>query len=91
MQALLGTAIRDGSRLELIRECWRLFTRSGEYAGSREELTPLRQDWPSAIPTVVAALSLLGSPQAARRLSTRGWGAHLLNVESARIIRERIG
>ena len=74
MQALLGSAMRDGSRRELIRQCWRLFTKSGEYAGSREELTPLRWDWPSAIPTVATAILLLGSPQAGRHLATARLG-----------------
>jgi predicted ATP-grasp superfamily ATP-dependent carboligase len=90
MQALLGSALRDGSRLELIRECWRLLTKSGEYTGSREELTPLHWDWPSAIPTTITAIWLLANPRAARHLPTRGWGAHLLTADSARIIRERI-
>ena len=42
MQALLGCASRGGTRGDIIRECGRLFAASGPYAGSSEELTPVR-------------------------------------------------
>src|SRR5205823_4366636 len=45
MQALLGCASRGGTRRDLVRECWRLLVGSGPYAGSSEELTPVRRDW----------------------------------------------
>lgn len=86
LQALLGCAMRSGSRLELLRECRRLLMRTGVYRGSQEELTPLRIDWPSVIPTVFAAALLLVRPGAAERLVSKGWGDHLLNPESIRII-----
>jgi predicted ATP-grasp superfamily ATP-dependent carboligase len=88
IQALLGSALRDGSRWGVLRECWRLLAKRGPYAGSREELTPLRIDWRSSVPALVAALWLLASPRAAHRLPKKGWGAHLLTPESARKIRE---
>jgi predicted ATP-grasp superfamily ATP-dependent carboligase len=91
LQVLLGCAIRDGSRRDLLRECWRLSFRRGPYAGSREELTPLRWDWPSVAPTIFAALWLLANPRAANRMVAKGWGAQLLSGESIRVIRERIG
>jgi biotin carboxylase len=90
LQALLGCAIRGGSRLDLLRECWRLVSHSGPYAGSQEELTPLRWDWPSVVPTIFAALWLLASPAAAHTMPKRAWGSHLLGADSIRIIRERI-
>ncbi|WP_366007118.1 hypothetical protein [Nitrobacter sp.] len=86
LQALLGCAMRTRSRLELLRECRRLLMRTGIYEGSEEELTPLRIDWPSVIPTVVAAAWLLIRPKAAEQLANKGWGSHLLNSESIRII-----
>jgi predicted ATP-grasp superfamily ATP-dependent carboligase len=86
LQALLGCAMRTRSRLELLRECRRLLTRTGIYRGSEEELTPLRIDWPSVIPTLFAATWLLIRPRAAEQLASRGWGAHLLNPESIRMI-----
>jgi hypothetical protein len=86
LQALLGCAMRTRSRLELLRECQRLLMRTGVYQCSEEELTPLRIDWPSVIPTVFAAAWLLIRPRAAEQLANRGWGDHLLNSESIRTI-----
>ncbi len=86
LQALLGCAMRMRSRLELLRECHRLIGRTDVYRCSEEELTPLRIDWPSVIPTVFAAAWLLIRPGAAEQLASSGWGAHLLNSESIRII-----
>jgi predicted ATP-grasp superfamily ATP-dependent carboligase len=86
MQALLGCALRSGSRLAVLRECWRLMAKRAPYAGSREELTPLRLDFPSVVAAIVAALWLLVQPKAAHTLPTRGWGAHLLTPRSARAI-----
>ena len=66
IQALLGCALRDQSRLRLIQECWDLMTKHGPYADSREELTPVRSDWPSAVPATVTALWLLGDARRRR-------------------------
>ncbi len=90
IQALLGCALRDASRWALLRECWQLAVKRGPYARSREELTPLRWDWPSALPVIVTALWLLVNPKAAHYLPEKGWGSHLLNPESIRKIR-RLG
>jgi Carbamoyl-phosphate synthase L chain, ATP binding domain len=90
IQALLGCALRDDSRLALVRECWQLAMKRGPYTRSREELTPLRADWPSALPVIVTALWLLVNPKAAHHLPEKGWGSHLLNLESIRRIR-RLG
>jgi predicted ATP-grasp superfamily ATP-dependent carboligase len=86
LQALLGCAIRTRSRIELLRECRRLRTRTGIYEGSQEELTPLDVDWPSVIPTLFAAAWLLIRPRAAERMASGGWGTHLLSPESIRLI-----
>jgi predicted ATP-grasp superfamily ATP-dependent carboligase len=86
MQALLGCAARAGTRRELFRECMRIVARSGPYAGSEEEMTPVRRDWISAVPLAMIAMSLLVKPQLATTLSKRGWGAHLLGIESIRLI-----
>lgn len=87
LQVLLGCAIRERRRLSLLRQCWFLLTHRGAYGESREELTPVRLDWLSAVPLVVAALALLVRPAAASYLVRKGWGAHLLNPESIRKIR----
>jgi predicted ATP-grasp superfamily ATP-dependent carboligase len=86
MQVLLGCALRVGTRRDIIGECWRLVTRSGPYAESVEELTPLRLDWISAIPLAITAMLLLAAPNLALTLARRGWGAHLLDLRSIRLI-----
>jgi hypothetical protein len=70
----------------------RLFAASGPYAGSIEELTPVRSDWISAVPLAVAAALLLASPNSAVKLARSGFGAHLLDLKSIRMIEgERFG
>jgi predicted ATP-grasp superfamily ATP-dependent carboligase len=86
MQALLGCAARDGTRREIFRECIRVAARDGPYAGSVEELTPVRRDWIGAVPLAMTALALLVNPKLAGRLSKKGWGAHLLGIDSIRLI-----
>ena len=86
MQALLGCALRGGTRRDILRECWRLVTGSGPYAESAEELTPLRLDWISAVPLAMTAMLLLVAPNFAVTLTRRGWGAHLLDLRSIRLI-----
>jgi predicted ATP-grasp superfamily ATP-dependent carboligase len=87
LQVLLGCAIRERSRVSLLQQCWLLLTHRGDYRESREELTPVRWDWLSAIPLIAAALGLLVRPAAASYLVRKGWGAHLLDPESIRKIR----
>lgn len=90
LQALLGCGLRTRSRLKIMHEILSLASGSGVYRHSQEELTPLRWDWPSVVPTLIVGLWLLTNPRAAESVHKRGWGAHLLNPESIRIIRERI-
>ena len=91
LQALLGCALRTRSRAALLRECWRLAAGTGPYRDSQEELTPLRWDWPSVVPTVALAHWLLINPGAAASMASKGWGNHLLNPASVRLIRDRVG
>jgi hypothetical protein len=86
MQALLGCAMRGGTRREIFRECIRVAARRGPYADSVEELTPVRRDWISAVPLAMTALALLANPKLAGTLSKKGWGAHLLGIEAIRLI-----
>jgi predicted ATP-grasp superfamily ATP-dependent carboligase len=86
MQALLGAASRGATRGDLVRECALLAAAGGPYAGSSEELTPVGLDWLSAVPLVITAAVLLASPAFAIRLARGGFGAHLLNVGSIRMI-----
>jgi hypothetical protein len=86
LQVLLGCASRGGTRRDIIGACWRLLTGSGPYADSTEELTPVRLDWISAVPLAMTAISLLVTPKLAKSLARKGWGAHLLDIGSVRLI-----
>jgi hypothetical protein len=86
MQALLGCASRGGTRGDIVRECGRLLTGAAPYADSLEELTPVRLDWVSALPLAMTAMVLLLAPKLAVTLSEKGFGAHLLGLESIRLI-----
>jgi predicted ATP-grasp superfamily ATP-dependent carboligase len=86
MQVLLGCASRGGTRRDILRECWRLSAGAGPYADSTEELTPVRLDWLSAVPLAMIATLLLIAPRLAIRLARGGWGAHLLDLRSIRLI-----
>jgi predicted ATP-grasp superfamily ATP-dependent carboligase len=86
MQALLGCALRGGTRRDILRECAQLLTRRGAYADSVEELTPVRLDWMSAVPLAMTAIFLSVAPSLAKPLAKGGWGAHLLDVHSIRLI-----
>jgi predicted ATP-grasp superfamily ATP-dependent carboligase len=87
LQALLGCAAQDESRLSVLRECWRLLAGREPYAGSQEELTPVAIDWMSFVPPTVTALWLLAAPGAAHTLPRRGWGSQLLTPQSIRTIK----
>jgi predicted ATP-grasp superfamily ATP-dependent carboligase len=89
MQALLGRALAHGTRRDLLRELAAIHARTGDYASSREELTPVGIDWVSALPLLGTALALLVQPRSAARL-TRRFGAHVLGTKTARQI-EREG
>jgi predicted ATP-grasp superfamily ATP-dependent carboligase len=86
MQVLLGCASRGGTRRDILRECWRLLAGAGPYADSTEELTPVRLDWFSAVPLAMIATLLLIAPKLAIKVARGGWGAHLLDHRSIRLI-----
>ncbi|QDW36255.1 hypothetical protein FFI89_003320 [Bradyrhizobium sp. KBS0727] len=86
MQALLGSASRGGTRRDIVRECAQLAAVSGPYAGSSEELTPVGLDWISAVPLAMTVGFLLASPAFAIKLARGGFGAHLLDLGSIRVI-----
>jgi hypothetical protein len=88
LQALFGCALRGGTRRDVFRECAQLLARRGVYADSAEELTPVRLDWMSAVPVAMAVILLGVSPSLAKRLATGGWGAHLLDAHSIRLIED---
>jgi predicted ATP-grasp superfamily ATP-dependent carboligase len=89
MQALLGCAVRGGTRREIFRECVDVAFGRGPYADSVEELTPVRRDWIGAVPLAMTALALLANPGMATTLSKKGWGAHLLDARTIRSIEDQ--
>jgi predicted ATP-grasp superfamily ATP-dependent carboligase len=86
MQALLGSASRGGTRRDIVHECAQLAAASGPYADSSEELTPVALDWISAVPLAMTVGLLLASPAFAIKLARGGFGAHLLDLGSIRVI-----
>ena len=84
--AVLGAAQHGGGRRGVARELMLAGARRGPYAGSAEELTPVRRDPLAAVPVAAAALATLVDPRAHRfftggssgvlRAHARGVGAH---------------
>lgn len=91
MQVLLGCALGGGTRRDVMRECARLMLRQPPYAGSAEELTPVRQDWSSVVPLAATALILLAQPSRAAALAAKGWGDHLLDAAALARIDQGFG
>jgi biotin carboxylase len=85
--ALLGAAQRTGRRRDVAAELLAAARRAGDYAGSTEELTPVRGDPRAAVPAGLAAAATLIRPAAWRwfaagsvrnyALSPAGWRALL--------------
>ena len=69
--AVLGAAQDGSGRRGVARELALACARRGPYAGSAEELTPLRGDPLAGVPVVAAAIATLASP-GAHRLFTEG-------------------
>jgi hypothetical protein len=88
MQALLGLVQRGGTRRDIGRECLNIIRHHGVYAGSAEELTPVRLDWLSFVPFAITALALLASPRLAQPLAKSGWGRHLLGPRTIETIEQ---
>jgi glutathione synthase/RimK-type ligase-like ATP-grasp enzyme len=62
--AILGAAQLQASRYAVVKELFRALRRVGPYAGSMEELTPIRGDLVSAIPILAAVFATLAWPDA---------------------------
>jgi predicted ATP-grasp superfamily ATP-dependent carboligase len=89
MQSLLGCGLRGGTRRELLGELRGLLAGTGSYANSNEELTPVRVDWPSAVPLMLTILILLIRPRWAHALPRR-FGAHVLSARSVQLIEHEV-
>jgi hypothetical protein len=71
IQALLGAAGRRYSRLDVLREIYRVTCKRGIYKDSREGMTPILQDMPSILTLAVVFTSLLLRPRNVERLVTK--------------------
>jgi predicted ATP-grasp superfamily ATP-dependent carboligase len=86
LQVLLGAALHQRRRRAVIAEAWALAAGHGAFRDSIEELSPVRLDWPSALPLVGMVLCLVADPRLAARLARKGWGAHLLSPRTIAMI-----
>jgi hypothetical protein len=59
---VLGAASRTGTRRGVLVELASALRHTGGYAGSTEELTPVRGDWRAALPLAAATAAVLAKP-----------------------------
>jgi hypothetical protein len=71
LQAMLGAATRTGSRRAVLAELRDATLGLGAYGGSREGLTPIREDPPSALAVAVVLGQLMIRPGSANDLTHR--------------------
>ena len=81
-----GSSTSAREALTVLGSKGRKLTRRGPYADSVEELTPLRTDWPSAVPLIATAALLVVRPRAAGWMQRKGWGRHLLGAKAIALI-----
>jgi glutathione synthase/RimK-type ligase-like ATP-grasp enzyme len=80
--AILGAAQLQASRYAVVKELFRALRRTGPYAGSVEELTPIRGDLISAIPVSAAVFATLLWPDAWRQFHRGAVGPYALTPEA---------
>jgi hypothetical protein len=86
MALLLGVADHGGSRRELLRAIVEDLRGRGTFAGSKEDLTPVRRDPPSLIPLCVVSGQLLLNPHAAHHIATGAINAYSLTDKTVETI-----
>jgi len=87
LMALLDAARRRGSRRDVVAELALLARGSGRYAGTIEELTPIRTDRWSAVPLAIVLAKLMQAPSAAERMSSQALKAYSLTPEAIERVR----
>ncbi len=83
---LLMGLLSKRSRLDIVAELARAIYHHGPYAGSREELLPVRIDYTSLVPLLYAITRVLVNPQSAAKLSGGSVASYSLSPEAARRI-----
>lgn len=86
MAILLGVADHGGSRRKLLRTIVQNIRGRGIFAGSSEDLTPVRMDPPSLIPLGVVGGQLLLHPHATHHIATGTVNAYSLNATTVETI-----
>ena len=86
MALLLGVADHDGSRRKLLHTILQDIRGQGIFAGSKEDLTPVRIDPPSLIPLAVVSGQLLLRPRSAHHIATSAINAYSLNAKTIETI-----
>jgi carbamoylphosphate synthase large subunit len=79
---VLGTAAYAQTRKSVLAEVIRLFLHRGPYHHSRESLTPVMRDFPSAIPLATVLTRALLSPRSAERLAHAAVRAYSMAPDS---------
>ncbi len=83
---LLGAAAYGGTRRAVLAECLRLVLHQKPGKHSREGLTPVLHDLPSALPLISVAGLVLLSPQFARRISDSSIQVYSVTPEAIAIL-----
>lgn len=86
LMALLTAGSRRGRRIDLLVELVRAVLGRGLYAGSREELLPIRIDFKSLFPLMYTLARLLCNPGSAKTLSGGAIDSYSLSPAAARQI-----
>lgn len=76
---LLGAAARGDDRRALCGQLRDSIRHAGLYAGSREQLTPVRRDPPSLVPLALVVARLLASPRKASRIAAQAVGSYSIS------------
>jgi hypothetical protein len=86
LQGLLGVAGRRASRLDVLRELARIVFKQGVYRDSREEMTPVLQDFPSIVPLISVLGALLITPNNQRPLALKTISYYSLGQAIPRVV-----
>ncbi len=90
LAVLLGKADQTSSRLAILKEIWKITFKVGEYRESREDLTPILEDWPSLIPLLVVLITLLIQPRRVHQLSAKAIQRYSLDARAVSFINANV-
>ncbi len=86
LMAVLGAAQHTGRRRAVVGEVAAALTHRGAYAGSHEELLPLRRDWRTLSLPVLAAAATLVHPSSYRWFAQGAVASYALSAEGWRTL-----